>query len=274
MVCDAGNVAVGVPTLTTSLRGVANVQVTVRTLGSAMHSGMFGGPAPDALAALIRMLASLWDERGNATIAGLDAGGSWTGAQYPPDQFRRDANVLDRVELVGDGTVSDLLWARPAVTVLGMDCPPVAGSGAAIPPLARARVSLRIPPGTEPAAAQQALTEHLRAIAPWNARVEVAPEGLGAPFQGSTGGPAYSAMEKAMREAYGRQPTTAGQGGSIPLCNVLHDTFPSAEIMLIGVEEPSCLIHAPNESVDPSEIEAMALTEALFFEEYGRLGRT
>jgi cysteinylglycine-S-conjugate dipeptidase len=267
LVCDAGNVAVGVPTLTTSLRGVVNVLVTVRTLAGAMHSGMFGGPAPDALAALIRMLASLWDERGNATIDGLDAGGRWGGAQYPPEQFRQDATVLEGVDLVGDGTVSDLLWARPAVTVLGIDCPPVAGSAAAIPPEARARVSLRIPPETEPAAARQALIDHLRAVAPWNARVEVEPEGIGAPFQGSTGGPAYSAMEKALREAYGREPTTAGQGGSIPLCNVLHDTFPEAEIMLIGVEEPSCLIHAPNESVDPSELEAMALTEALFFRE-------
>ena len=65
-------------------------------------------------------------------------------------------------------------------------------------------------------------------------------------------------MSHALEEAFGRPTTTEGQGGSIPLCNVLHDTFPDAEIMLLGVEEPRCLIHAPNESVDPKEIERMA----------------
>ena len=71
-----------------------------------------------------------------------------------------------------------------------------------------------------------------------------------------------------MEEAFGRPMTTEGQGGSIPLCNVLADTYPDAEIMLLGVEEPKCLIHAPNESVDPSEIEHIALAEALFLERY------
>ena len=71
-----------------------------------------------------------------------------------------------------------------------------------------------------------------------------------------------------MRDAYGRDLVTQGQGGSIPLCNVFAETYPDAEIMLIGVEEPLCLIHAPNESVDPTEIENMALVEALFLQRY------
>src|SRR3954462_13669566 len=99
VVCDAGNFAVGVPSLTTSLRGLANVVVTVEALSSPMHSGMFGGAAPDALAALIHMLASLRDERGNTTVRGLDVSQTWPGADYPPDQFRTDANVLAGVDL-------------------------------------------------------------------------------------------------------------------------------------------------------------------------------
>ena len=71
-----------------------------------------------------------------------------------------------------------------------------------------------------------------------------------------------------MEEAFGREMTTEGQGGSLPLCNVLAETYPDAEIFLMGVEEPKCLIHAPNESVDPSEIEHLALAEALFLERY------
>jgi acetylornithine deacetylase/succinyl-diaminopimelate desuccinylase-like protein len=75
-------------------------------------------------------------------------------------------------------------------------------------------------------------------------------------------------MTAAMRESYGRDVTLAGQGGSIPLCTALQDAFPEAEIMLLGVEEPRCLIHAANESVDPTEIERQALVEVLFMKGY------
>ena len=268
LVCDAGNFAVGVPAVTTTLRGLANVIVTVNTLSSAMHSGMFGGPAPDALTALVQMLATLHDENGNTTVHGLDRSQTWPGVEYPPDQFRTDASVLDGVDLVGDGTVSDLLWARPALTILGIDCPPVVGSSAAIQPTARARLNLRVPPGMDAKQAQDALVAHLEAVAPWHAQVEIEREAFGAPFSGSTSGPAFTTLTGAMKDAYGRDATTEGQGGSIPLCNVFQETYPDAEIVLIGVEEPRCLIHAPNESVDPSEIENMAVTEALFLERY------
>ena len=160
LICDTGNAAVGVPTLTTTLRGVVEVTVTVRSLSTAMHSGMFGGAAPDALAALILMLATLRDEQGNTTIRGLDNTQVWSGAKYPPEQFRTDANVLDGVDLLGDD-VADMIWARPAVTVLGIDCPPVVGSSAVIQPEARALVSLRVPPGMDAGDAQDALIAHL-----------------------------------------------------------------------------------------------------------------
>ena len=268
IVADTGNFALGVPTLTTALRGLTNVVVTVSTLDNAMHSGMFGGPAPDALLALIRMLATLRDAHGNTTIQGLEAAGKWQGVDYPPEQFRTDAHVLDGVDLLGDGGVEEMLWSRPAVTVLGIDCPPVVGSSASIPPQARARVSLRLPPGMNAEHARDALIAHLRNVTPWHAKVDIETEAIGEPFTAATDGPAYAAMIDALAEAFGRPTTTEGQGGSIPLCNVLHKTFPDAEIMLLGVEEPRCLIHAPNESVDPTEIEHMALAEALFLAGY------
>ncbi|MFJ6574779.1 dipeptidase [Streptomyces sp. NPDC091368] len=268
LVCDTGNFALGLPTATTSLRGLANVVVTVSTLKGEMHSGMFGGPAPDALAALVRILDGLRDEHGNTAVKGLSGDGVWDGVDYPAGQFREDAGVLDGVSLVGTGSVADELWARPAVTVLGIDCPPVVGSTAAIQATVRARVSLRVPPGISPDDALRALTDHLTASAPWGARVEVEPESGGGPFRARTDGPAYRALGAALREAYGKDMVQAGQGGSIPLCNVLAAHFPEAEIALIGVEEPACLIHAPNESVDPSEIEHMALAEALFLSSY------
>lgn len=267
LVCDSGNVAVGTPTLTTTLRGMANVWLRVRALTSPVHSGMFGGAAPDALAALIAMLASLRDDDGNTTVRSLDSGQSWSGAPYPTEQFREDATVLDGVDLLGDD-VSDMLWARPAVTVLGIDCPPVVGSSAAIVPEARARINLRVPPGIDARHAQDLLIEHLIAVAPWHVQVECEREAYGQPFTGTLEGPGFDAMAAAMQAAYGREVTFQGQGGSIPLCNVFQETFPDAEIMLLGVEEPRCRIHAPDESVDPTEIENMALVEALFLNEY------
>jgi cysteinylglycine-S-conjugate dipeptidase len=267
LVCDTGNVAVGVPTLTASLRGIARIVVTVRTLESPVHSGMFGGAAPDALAALIRMLATLRDDQGNTTVRGLDATEKWPGAAYPPKQFRTDAGVLEGVDVIGDG-IADTLWARPTATVLGIDCPPVVGSSAAVPHEARARIDLRIPPGIDPKEAQSKLIEHLEAVAPWHAQLEFEREADGRPFKGATEGPGFDAMSGAMQDSYGREVTLQGQGGSIPLCTVFQDTYPEAEIMLLGVEEPMCLIHSPNESVDPGEIEHVALAETLFMHKY------
>ncbi|RSM69601.1 dipeptidase [Actinoplanes sp. ATCC 53533] len=269
LVCDTGNAAVGVPAATVSLRGMVNVVVGVEALGSEVHSGMFGGAAPDALAALVQMLATLRDRAGNTTVSGLDNTQTWHGEDYPADRFRADAGLLDGVYLLGDGTVSDMIWARPVVTVLGIDCPPVIGSAAAIQPHARARLNLRVPPGLDPDKAYDALAGQLRAMAPWGVHVTVEREAVGHPFRARTGGPAYAALASAMRDAFGRPMTALGQGGSIPLCNVFADTYPQAEIILIGVEDPVCRMHAPNESVHPDEIAGMALAEALFLQRYG-----
>jgi len=270
LVGDAGNAAVGHPAVTVSLRGVADVVVHVEALASELHSGLFGGAAPDALAALVAMLASLRDAHGNTTVRGLESTQVWSGASWSPDTFRTDAGVLDGVSLLGDGTVSDLVWSRPAVTICGIDCPPVLGSAAAIAPRASARLNLRVPPGMPAGDAAQALVGHLHAVAPWGVRVTADIEAPGSGFQARTSGPAYQAIAAAMHEAYGRPMAMLGQGGAIPLCNVLADTYPDAELILMGVEEPLALIHAPNESVDPAEIAAMALTEALFLQRYAR----
>src|SRR5262249_12863563 len=118
LIADSGNVELGLPTVTTSLRGTGSVRVTVRSLAGPVHSGMYGGAAPDALAALIAMLATLRDGEGATTITGLDATGRWPGAAYPVDRFRADAGVLDGVSVLGGSTVADALWARPVANVL------------------------------------------------------------------------------------------------------------------------------------------------------------
>ncbi|MFE7531427.1 dipeptidase [Kitasatospora sp. NPDC057542] len=268
---DTGNFAPGLPTVTTSLRGMTVVEATVTTLAGNLHSGAFGGAAPDALQSLVRMLASLHDENGDVAVAGLTADQTWTGVQYPEEQFRADAKVLDGVALTGTGTIADRLWARPAVTVLGIDAPPVIGATSSVQATAKALISLRVAPGTDAGAAQDALVAHLEAQVPLGARLTVQRQGSGAPFRADTNGPAYEAMGGAMAEAFGTAMVASGEGGSIPLCNTLRSLYPQAEIVLIGVEEPTTQIHAVNESVDPQELERMALTEALFLRRYAEL---
>lgn len=272
LLADTGNIAAGLPTLTTSLRGTGSVLMTVRTMRHPAHSGMFGGAAPDALQALVTALASLRDATGETTIDGLDHDGVWEGAPFDTDRFRDDAALLDGVEpLVGTGSVGDLLWARPAATVLALDCPPISQVTAAAQGEARAVVNLRVPAGTDSAAAQQLLIAHLRAHTPFGALVEIEPVSLGHGFRARTDGPAYRAMRRAMRTAFGRDTVTTGQGGSIPLATALAELVPEAEIMLLGVEEPACRIHAPGESVDPEELRRTALTQALFLADLGGL---
>src|SRR5699024_1758059 len=180
---DVGNLEVGVPTLTVALRGMASVIVNVETGTSQLHSGAFGGAAPDALAALITMLSSMYDDAGNTTIDGLDNTGVWQGSQYDEATCRADAGTLPGVERIGSATVADQIWARPAATVLGIDAPAVIGSVPAIQPTASAHVSLRVPPGIDAEDAQSLLIAHLQAAAPWGARVDCDRAGIGSRMQ-------------------------------------------------------------------------------------------
>ncbi|RST22744.1 dipeptidase [Streptomyces sp. WAC04770] len=266
---DAGNFRAGLPTVTATLRGMTMLRVKLDTLEGNLHSGQFGGAAPDALAAMIQLLASLRDENGTTTVDGLTGGADWDGLQYPEAEFRQDAKVLDGVELIGTGTVADRIWARPAVTVIGIDCPPCVGATPSVQASARAQISLRVPPGHDAAEATKLLTAHLEAHTPWGARVAVEQVGQGQPFQADTSSPAYTAMAEAMRDAYpGQEMQSSGMGGSIPLCNTLASLYPEAEILLIGLSEPEAQIHAVNESVSPEELERMSVAEALFLRNY------
>ncbi len=266
LVCDTGNAAVGLPTATTHLRGSLHVTVTVSALASPVHSGTFGGPAPDPLTALIAMLSTLHAANGDTSIPGIEDTGRWDGADYPEERFRRDATVLPGTALVGSGSVADMLWARHALTVVGIDCPSVVQSAPAIQAAVRAKLNVRIPYGSDVDAVWQALRTHLETVAPWNVTVSFDDVNRSQPFRSRTEGPAYSLLAATMGQAFGKEMATVAQGGSIPTCVALQDSFPEAEIILIGVEEPQCLIHAPNESVDPSEIEQLALALALFLD--------
>ena len=263
VISDLGNYSIGVPTLTTSLRGMAALDVEVETLEGAVHSGMFGGPAPDALIALTRMIATLHDADGTVAVKGLDVI-EYDGAEYDESAFRKDAGVPPGVDLIGTGSIADRLYGRPSINVIGIDAPLVDGAANALIPKARARVSVRLAPSQDPAEAQGVVAKHLEAAAPWHVKVKVTPRTVGEGFLAKTDGPAYAAATDAMAAAFQKDVVHYGEGGSIPLVAGFLEAQPTAEMILWGCLEPQCKVHAPNESVDLAEVEHCVLAEALF----------
>jgi cysteinylglycine-S-conjugate dipeptidase len=262
---DGVNWTLDTPSLTTSLRGGASVTVEVRTLHHGIHSGLYGGPVPDALTSLCRLLATLHDERGDVAVPGL-VRGSQAGAD-PPDlteaRLRAEAGLLDGVRLTGTGSLAARLWAGPAITVIGIDAPSVAGASNTLVPAARAKVSMRVAPGDDPARARQARAAHLEAHAPWGARVSVQPGAIAAPFTARTGGRAYQAARSALNEAWGTPAVDVGVGGSLPFVTAYAGYFPDAEILITGVEDPGTRAHGVNESLHLATFERACLAETL-----------
>ncbi|WP_405798972.1 M20/M25/M40 family metallo-hydrolase [Streptomyces longwoodensis] len=270
VIADTGNVAPDVPTLTTSLRGMAVVEITVTTLSKALHSGQFGGPTPDAMTALIRLLATLHDSRGvprvpRPDLYGAAAAGSGGGhAAYPEADFRADAGVLDGVELIGVGSVADRLWNLPSVTVLAVQSPPLDDAVPVLMPSAKALISVRTPPGEDVRQVHEALADHLRGRAPWGARLDIRRVTSGPSFLADTKGTAHAVMRGALRDSFGAPVREVGAGGSIAVCSAFRTLYPQAEIILCGVEDPPSNIHGTDESVSPREIASLAQAEALF----------
>ena len=267
VIADVGNLRIGEPTFSTTLRGMAAVIVEVHTLEGPLHSGVFGGAVPDALMVLIRLLNSLWDASGDVAVEGL-GGYEWEGADYSEDEYRDLVGVREGVSLTGSGSLASRLYSKPAVTVVGIDAPSVATAPNALPHLARAKVSLRVPPGVSSRDAQQRLAEHLENHAPYGVTVTVTARDVGDGLVVSTQGPAYAAARRALRNAYGKDSVEIGIGGSIPLVSILHQLEPDAELLLFGAQDPWARIHAPNESVDLAELERSVLAEVLFIAEY------
>jgi acetylornithine deacetylase/succinyl-diaminopimelate desuccinylase-like protein len=266
IVADMGNIECGEPVLTTMLRGHVQCIVEVRTIDHPLHSGVFGGPVPDAFVSLLRLLNSLWDEKGNTIVPGLHSF-DWPGAEYPEPLVREMAGVLDGVEIVGDGSVASKLWSKPNATVIGIDgVPCIADAGNVLLPEARAKVAMRIAPGADPEAELAKLMEFLKANAPWGVHVEVTRVKASDAFMAPKGGPAMAAATDALREAYGKEPSEVGSGGSIPLLETLMKASPGAEFMLLGAEDAKANIHGANESVHPDEIEQMIVAQALLIE--------
>lgn len=262
VILDSGNWEVGTPSFTTTLRGLADCTVEVRTLDHALHSGMYGGVVPDALTTLCRLLATLHDASGNVAIDGLHAATA-ADLDYPEDRLRAETGLLDGVEWIGAGSAVDRMWAKPAVSVLAIDAPAVCDASNTLLPTARAKVSLRVAPGDDADQALAALRRHLETHAPWGAQVTVTDGETGQPGIVPVEGEVCEKAAEAMREAFGVEPVHMGVGGSIPMIADFQRTFPDAVVLVTAVGDPDSRQHGIDESLHLGDFAKAATAEAL-----------
>ncbi|MDT5243611.1 MAG: hypothetical protein QOD36_987 [Mycobacterium sp.] len=272
VIADSDNWSTDVPSLTVSLRGLADCIVEVATLDHGLHSGIWGGVAPDALSVLVRLLASLHDDDGNVAVAGLHEGTA-ADVEYSPERVREEAGLLDGVSEIGSGSVPQRLWAKPAITVIGIDTTSIDKSSNTLIPRARAKVSMRVAPGGDPREHLAVLTRHLEQHVPWGARVTITPGDIGQPYAINASGPVYDAARAAFRKAWGSEPVETGVGGSIPFIAEFAAAFPSAKILVTGVEDPQTQAHSINESLHLGVLERAATAEALLLANLGSNGQ-
>jgi acetylornithine deacetylase/succinyl-diaminopimelate desuccinylase-like protein len=268
VIADSDNWSTDVPSLTVSLRGLADCVVEVATLDHGLHSGMWGGVVPDALSVLVRLLASLHDDEGNVAVAGLHESKA-ADVDYRPERVREETGLLDGVLEIGSGSAPQRLWGKPAITVIGIDTTPIDKSSNTLIPRAKAKVSMRVAPGGDAREHLAALTRHLEQNAPWGAQVTVTPGDVGQPYAIDASGPIYDVVRAAFRQAWGAEPVDTGVGGSIPFIAEFAAAFPSAKILVTGVEDPATQAHSVNESLHLGVLERAATAEALLLANLG-----
>ncbi len=260
VVADLVNWQVGVPSLTYLLRGMVDVTVEVTALDHAVHSGMYGGPVPDPLTALAKLIADLTDATGTLREPALRAGLRPPTAEeshrlqaldFDEARFRGEASMVGSVPLSGDPQLPVLqrIWMEPNLTVLGIDAPTVRGASNAIQPRARAKLGLRIGPGQDARDIRKALVDHLNAQSPMGLVVRATPGAAGDPYETPIDQPAVTTMMQALRAGYGAEPVLMGCGGSIPLLGPLQKANPQASMLLVGVEDPDSRAHGIDESL-------------------------
>lgn len=271
IVADSSNWDIDTPALTVALRGAVAFNVTIETLDRASHSGMFGGAVPDAMLAAVRLLDTLWDADGAVAVEGLQSS-ELTVPAYDEARLRVETGLLDGVSPIGRGEILSRLWAEPAISITGIDAPDVANASNTLIPRTRVRISARIAPGQDPTAAYAAITSHLEAHAPFGAKLTFEDAGLGQAFQVDTSGWAVAEVRGAMADAWEKAPVDIGVGGSIPFIAELVEEFPSAEILVSGVEDPDGRAHSPNESLHLETFRKSMLTEALFLTRLNQRG--
>jgi acetylornithine deacetylase/succinyl-diaminopimelate desuccinylase-like protein len=272
VLADSGNWDIGEPALTVTLRGLVRVVVTITTLDHGVHSGQFGGAVPDAITALIRLIATLHDADGNVAVEGLRSGQA-ADLEYSEERLRLESGLLDDVDTIGTGSILTRLWNKPALTTIGFNAPTVEHSSNTLVASASAKLSMRIAPDEDTQEAFALLKAHLEKNVPWGARMEITLDDEGPGFDAHAVGPIYHQTRAAFTDAWGVEPVDIGAGGSIPFVARFADVFPHAAILVTGVEDPDGRAHGANESLHLGEFERVCQAEALLLARLGAMAR-
>jgi acetylornithine deacetylase/succinyl-diaminopimelate desuccinylase-like protein len=255
---DTGNVDTGVPSITVALRGLVTIEVEVRALEQSVHSGMWGGPVPDPVLALAKMLAGLVDADGRIAIPGLyDKVRPLTQAQkdaitalpITPEEFRKQAKLRPGVKLLGGKHPLEENWWQPSLAVNAIQASSRKDARNIINDVAWARVGVRLVPDMEPAEVREKLVAALQQAAPWGVEVKIKVDTMGPPWITDLGHPAFAASFKALEKGYGRPGLAIGCGGSIGFVEPFAKALGGAPAILIGVEDPYSNAHSENESL-------------------------
>ena len=255
VIADSGNIKSGIPTVTTSLRGLVDGTIVVNQPMKAVHSGLGGGIVPDAFMILSRIISSFHNEKGELQIEGLKAS---DGEVF--EIQKEDIKKLlgsKKINLFETDSYSKRLWLEPALTILAIDAPSLDEAINLLIPKAKAKVSLRLAPTQDPEIAMQLLKDHIEKNIPWNADVEFIPESKGSGVVANPEKPFTKKLVKEFKEVWKTEPAYMGVGGSIPFANVFTEQFPDAELVLIGPGDDEGNAHAPNESVCIEDIEKL-----------------
>lgn len=269
VVADSGNWDERTPGLTVSLRGNARFTLTVRTLAHASHSGMMGGAVPDAMLATVKLLSTLWDDDGAVAVEGLAVRDAGT-PPYDEETLRAESGLLDGVSPIGRDSILSRIWNKPSITITGWDATPVESASNTLAPQTSVVLSARVAPGQPAREAFAAMETHLRAHAPFGARLEFTDVDCGDAFLVDTGGWAVEDAREAFAEGYGVEAVDVGIGGSIPFIADLVREFPGAQILVTGVEDPHARAHSPNESLHLETFGNALVSEALLLERLNR----
>ncbi|MCI7551660.1 MAG: dipeptidase [Actinomycetaceae bacterium] len=268
VVADSSNWKVGTPSLTTSLRGVVTLDVTIKVLDHALHSGMYSGPVLDAVTIASRLITTLHDDAGEVAVDGL-LGSNDTDVDYPEDELRQDMGILPGVELAGSGSLTSRLWMKPTITVIGMDVTSVARASNTLLPEVTFSLSLRVAPMQDPAQAAAAVKRHLESHVPFGAHIAVTITDQGPGFISDGNTETTHIAKWALGEAWGTEPVDIGVGGSIPFISDFKRVIPQAQILVTGVEDPDSRAHSANESLHLGDWQNAIVAEALLLSKLG-----
>ncbi|MCA0375225.1 MAG: dipeptidase [Gemmatimonadetes bacterium] len=278
VISDSTMFAPGIPSILSSLRGLAYVQIDVRGPAGDLHSGMYGGAVVNPAMALARILATLHDADGRIAIPGF-----YDTVRTFPDHVRAamrelpfsDAGLMHEVQVDALGgeagyTTLEKLWTRPTCEVNGL-LSGYTGEGAktVLPATAMAKVSCRLVPDQDPVVIAQLLEAHVRRVAPPGVSITVTHLHGGRPWRADLQGPIIDAGRAALAAAFGREPVITGEGGSIPVVGDFERIL-GAPVLLMGFGLPGENAHAPDEWIAVDNVRRGMHAAAVLYEEYGR----